>query len=109
MNKTLFSHSYVFTLQLLCQSALPKKAKIICKKRATCKKKQGDFESKEGDFSRYRMRISPTLPGLVSPDFYILYGVCTYFTNLFFLHRIGPGGFAPYRGTVLVFLPGNYW
>jgi len=40
------------------------KTKIICKKRVTCKKKQGDF-------SRYRARISPTSPGLVSPEYTI--------------------------------------
>jgi len=37
----------------------------------TYKKKQGDFnfalELRESDFSRYRVRILPTLPGLVSP------------------------------------------
>ena len=48
------------------------KTKIICKKRVTCKKKQGDFNfglsSGESDFSRYRVRISPTSPGLVSPE-----------------------------------------
>ena len=47
------------------------KTKIICKKRVTCKKKQGDFNfalsSRESNFSRYRAVISPTLPGLVSP------------------------------------------
>lgn len=44
--------------------------------RLTCKKKQGDFnfalESREGDFSWYRARISPTSPGLVSPEISIV-------------------------------------
>ena len=52
------------------QYQLYHKTQIICKKGATCKKKQGDLnfalESREGDFSRYRVRISP---GLVSPAF----------------------------------------
>ena len=45
LNKAFFSHSFVFShwLQLLCQSALPYKMKIICKKWATCKNKQGNF------------------------------------------------------------------
>ena len=47
------------------------KTQIICKKEATCKKKQGDvnfaLESREGDFSWYRARTLPTSPGLVSP------------------------------------------
>jgi hypothetical protein len=52
-------------------SQLYHKTKIICKKRVTCKKKQGDFnfalQSGESDFSRYGAIISPTLPGLVIP------------------------------------------
>jgi hypothetical protein len=44
------------------------KTQIICKKGATCKRKQGDYnfalESREGDFSWYRVIPSP---GLVSP------------------------------------------
>ena len=48
------------------------KTQIICKKGATCKKKQGDFnfalESREGaTLADIRAKISPTLPGLVSP------------------------------------------
>jgi hypothetical protein len=48
------------------------KVQIICKKKVTCKKKQGDFnfalQSRGSDFSQYRARISPTSSGLVSPD-----------------------------------------
>ena len=60
------------------------KTKIICKKRMTCKKKQGNFnfalQSREGDFSRYRAKISPTSPGLVSPAL-----ISEFLDNNFFL------------------------
>jgi hypothetical protein len=52
------------------------KTKIICKKRITCKKKQGDFnfalQSREGDFRRYRESISSTSSGLVSSAIVVL-------------------------------------
>ena len=48
------------------------KMEIICKKGVTCKQERGDFnfsfEPREGDLSRYKVRISVTSPGLVSPD-----------------------------------------
>ena len=53
------------------------KTKIICKKGATCKKKQGyfnfDFELREGDFNQYKRGTLPTSPGLASPDFNLLH------------------------------------
>ena len=42
-NKTCFTHSYAIAISICFVDKLDQKIKIICKKIATFKKKQGDF------------------------------------------------------------------